>query len=100
MSLPPNGILIGSSIFTGLVVVVKRIPSELLLLLENWFRIVSSQRSTATTGIWVSTSIDALVVETRLLPAFGFLVIVAEVVETRLLPLSFFTGRIPFLPPN
>jgi len=55
VSLPPNGILIGSSIFTRLVVVVKRIPSELLLLLENWFRIVTSQRSTATTGIRVSS---------------------------------------------
>ena len=56
----------------------------------------------ATTSIRVSNSIVALVVETRtrLLPAFGFLVIVAEVVETRLQPLSFFTGRIPFLLPN
>jgi len=35
--------------------VVKRILSELLLLLENWFRIVTSQRSTATTGIRVSS---------------------------------------------
>jgi len=88
--------------------VVKRILSELLLLLENWFRFVTSQRSTATTGIRVSssilgiscssrgdvattgisvsTSIDALVVETRLLPAFGSLVKVAAVVEMWLLP--------------
>ena len=88
VSLPPNGILIGSSIFTRLVVVVKRIPSELLLLLESWFRIVNSQRSTASrpTCIRVSSSIVAVVVETRLLPAFGSLVKVAVVVETRLLP--------------
>ena len=82
----PNGILMGSSIFTRLVVVVKQITSELLLLLENWFRIVSSQRSTATTCIQVSSSIVAVVVQTRLLPAFGSLVKVAVVVETRLLP--------------
>ena len=86
VSLPPNGILIGSSIFTRLVVVVKRIPSELLLSLENWFRIVNSQRSTATTCIRVSSFIVAVVVETRLLPAFGSLVEVAVVVETWLLP--------------
>ena len=86
VSLPPNGILIGSSIFTRLVVVVKRIPSELLLLLENWFRIVNSQRSTATTCIRVSSSIVAVVVETWLLPVFGSNSIVALVVETRLLP--------------
>ena len=87
VSLPPNGILIGSSIFTRFVmVVVKRIPSDLLLLLESWFRIVNSQRSTASTCIRVSSSIVAVVVETRLLPAFGSLVEVAVVVETWLLP--------------
>ena len=73
MSLPPNGILIGSRIFTRLEVVVKRILSELLLLLENW--IVTSQRSTATTGIRVSNSIAALVVEMWLLPVFGSLIL-------------------------
>ena len=40
----------------------------------------------ATTGIWVSSSVVAVVEATRLLTAFGFLVIIAVVEETWLLP--------------
>ena len=60
----------------------------------------SSRGDAATTGIRVSSESCISRGDVATIPAFGFLVIVAEVVETRLPPLSFFTGRIPFLPPN